>query len=459
MRRKILIVVVGLFVFLVVFLVSIFLTFPTDSIRHLAEKKIEQALKQEQSVEIEDISISPLLNVTAQGFKLTPRTSATDEAPLSTGGGTYLDIYYCAPYVEEQSVVIDEVFVNPSLFKSLKGAPNGTFQMRMQDGAVEGELQSQGEVMRLEAEGSDISLNEFALVSNMTKMQIYGLLNFTLSTMLQKGKLKTLNLDMTSMNTALCPKRIKLDVAGLPYIEIPFTVFGMITAKFEIKEDLLIIHELKSSGPDIQLDVTGDVSMKKSGRGQDLNIEATILPSQEWLDANNMKVLYQICEKHDDGSVHLSLRGTTKKIRHDCGTPIPEPVEVKDTPAAEPEKKAEPEKAEKADKKPAKADPEPAKKPDPAPSNNKPDPDSVMRPLHKLDGGEIDPSRANRNRNRERPSSSGRARDRMDRGNPAGEVLRRNMDAVNENIEREMRRRGEGREEFQRRRGVDRVEE
>ncbi|MBQ9244182.1 MAG: type II secretion system protein GspN [Proteobacteria bacterium] len=452
MRRKILIVVVGIFVFLVVFAVAIFVTFPTDSIRHFAEKQLEKALKQEQTVEIEEISISPLLNVTARGFKMNPRI-VSDEAPLSTGGGTYMDIYYCAPYVEPMPFVVDEVFVKPSIFKSLNGKPNGHFELRVQDGLIEGDLQSRGEVMSLNAAGSNISLNEFALLSNMTKMQIFGDLAFSVDAKLAKSSLSGLDLKLNSLNTALCPKRIKLDMAGLPYIEIPFTVFGKVEAHLELKDDLLVIHSLTTDGPDIRLEVNGDVSLKKTGGGQALNIEAVILPSQEWLTENNMKVLYQVCEKHDDGSVHLSLRGTTKKIRHDCGTPIPEPVA--DTPA-EPEKEAaEPEK--KAAEPVKKAAPvkkaEPATPPEPVPANQ-PAPDSVMRPLHKLDGGEIEP---NRTRPRNRPSAAGRTRsERLDRnGQVGGEPLMRNMDSVNENIDKEMRRRSQGRGEFQRRRGVD----
>ena len=46
-----------------------------------------------------------------------------------------------------------------------------------------------------------------------------------------------------------------------------------------------------------------------------------------------MKAIYQLCEKHDDGSIHLEVTGTTKKPKMDCGTPIPEPVAEVPAPA------------------------------------------------------------------------------------------------------------------------------
>ena len=48
--------------------------------------------------------------------------------------------------------------------------------------------------------------------------------------------------------------------------------------------------------------------------------------NKSWVEDNDMKVIYQVCEKLDDGGIRLTLRGTTKKLKHDCGTPIPEPV-------------------------------------------------------------------------------------------------------------------------------------
>ena len=460
MRRKILIVIVGTFIFLVVFVVAIFLMFPLDSVRHFAEKQLEKVLKQEQTVEIESLSISPLLNVTATTFRMSPR-SVTAENELSTGGGTFLDIYYCAPYIEVQPFIIDEIYVQPSIVKSLRGKPSGKFSLKILDGMIDGDLKSSGEIMEVNAAGSDISLNEFALLSNLTKMQIYGNLTFNVSTQLVKSALKTLKISMDSSNTVLCPKRVKLDMQGLPYIDIPFTVFGDIEAQLELKDDLLVIHKLTSSGPDIRLEVTGDVSLKKSSRGQELNIDATILPSQEWLTANNMKVIYQVCEKHDDGSVHLTLGGTTKKMRHDCGTPIPEPIELTESEPAEDTAKPAKEEAKpaKEEAKPAKEEPKPAEEPKRTRPEraDRPDPDSVMRPTRNFDSNEIE---ASRTRPKNRPSMAGRSRsERLDRGEPSGaEPLMRNTDKLDENIDKGMRRRASGRSEFQRRPGVDREE-
>ena len=326
MRRKIL-KILGIFLlFVFAFFAAFFLMLPTDSIRHYVEKTLEKQFKHEQSVEIESLSVSPLLNITAQHFSMMPRTFDAEAANLATDGGSF-NGYYCAPYVELQQFVIDEIFVKPSILSLIQKKPSGAFNLKLQDGLISGTLQAKGNLLELTANAEDISLNEFALLSNLSRMQIYGNMAFDARAIIQGSSLAELSLTLDSLNTVTCPKRFKLDVQGLPFIELPFTVFGNIHANLEIKKDKLIIHSLTSDGPDIKLDIKGDVALKSTKTPLPrFNLEATITPSQAWIDDNNMGVIYQICEKLDDGSIKLSLKGTSKKIKHECGTPIQNPT-------------------------------------------------------------------------------------------------------------------------------------
>lgn len=355
MRRKILLIPGIVVLFVIAFAGAVFWMLPADAIRHFAEKTIEKQLNQKQGIEIETIRVSPLLNATIKGFRMTPRAVSSSEPALATDGGTF-DGFYCAPYVEEQAFVVDSIFVSPKISSLISKKPEGKFKLQIQDGTIEGDIKSIDKKMQITAAGGSISLNEFALLSNFTKTQLYGMLQFDLRAAANAGKLAELVLKMKSVNTAMCPKRIKLNVPGIPFIEFPFTVFGNISADIEIVNDKVIINELTSDGPDIELKVTGDI-MLKSGKSSDirLNLDAEIKPSQQWVEDNGMNVIYQVCEKLDDGSIKLSLRGTTKKIRHDCGTPVPEPAA--ETPqtgdAADGDIKAEPAPAPKAADKPA----------------------------------------------------------------------------------------------------------
>ena len=334
MRRKILLIAGIVVLFMIAFVGAIFWMLPTDSIRHLAEKTIEKQLKQKQSVEIEDLSISPLLNVTMKGFRMTPRVADMSAAALATEGGTF-DGYYCAPYVEDQSFVIDKIFVSPTLSSLLSEKYAGKFELKLRDGIIDGSVKTIEKKKQLMASGKSISLNEFALLSNVTKTQLYGDLSFDLRATTDANKLAELSVKMNSNNTVMCPKRFKLKARGIPYIAFPFTIFGNIVADIEIANDKIIINQLTSDGPDIVLKVTGDI-MLKSSKNPDvrLNLVADIKPSQSWVEDNDMKVIYQVCEKLDDGGIRLTLRGTTKKLKHDCGTPIPEPVVAAPVPEA-----------------------------------------------------------------------------------------------------------------------------
>ena len=163
--------------------------------------------------------------------------------------------------------------------------------------------------------------------------------------------LQELRAQITSTSTVMCPKRIKLNISSMPFIEMPFTVFGDIEAVIELQKDKLVIEELTSTGPDIKLNVKGDVLLKsEKNPNPRLNITATILPSQDWIDNNNMNAIYKICEKHDDGSIELKLNGSSKRLKHDCGTPIPEP-ETETPPSNDDDKATDSDKAADSDSK------------------------------------------------------------------------------------------------------------
>lgn len=326
MRRKILLIVGLVILFVIAFIGAIFWMFPTDSIRHLAEETIEKQLKQKQSVEIEDLVVSPLLNMTMRGFRMTPRASDESSPVFATEGGTFGG-YYCAPYVPEQSFVVDEVFVSPEILSLFSKNYAADFALKMQEGVIDGKVKTVEKKVQITAAGEGISLNEFALLSNLTRTQLYGAMSFDLRAVMDANKLAELFVKMKSDNTVMCPKRFNLNVPSLPYIEFPFTIFGNISADIEVANDKIVINQLTSDGPDIVMKVTGDIVLKSSKNPDArLNIVADIKPSQAWVEDNDMKVIYQMCEKLDDGGIRLVLRGTTKRLKHDCGTPIPEPI-------------------------------------------------------------------------------------------------------------------------------------
>lgn len=332
MRRKILFIVGIVILFILVFIGAIFLMLPTDPIRHFAERTIEKQFKYKQGIEIEDISLSPLLNVSVKGLRAMPREIDNTAASFAIDGGTYSG-FYCAPYVEEQQFVIDELFVSPKISSALAKKAEGHFEVTLPNGTIDGDVKSVDQTMQILANGASISLNEFALFSNLTKMQVYGELGFDLRAVLEKWNLAELFLKFESQNTAMCPKRFKLNVPGIPFIEMPFTVFGNIVADVEISNNKLIINRLTSDGPDIVLNVTGDVLLKSAKNPESrLNITIDVKPSKSWIEDNGMEVIYQVCEKLDDGGIKLYLKGTTKRLKHDCGTPIPEPVAETEAP-------------------------------------------------------------------------------------------------------------------------------
>ncbi len=522
MKRKIL-TILGLFVLFDLVLVgAVFFMLPTNEIARLAEKNIEKALKQEQTVKIEDLSISPLMTATVEKFSLSPRNAAPIDESLAMEGGTFSG-FYCAPYVEPQPVVIDEIFVNPDVFASLSKKYGGSFELKIQQGKVTGDVKTKGSVIEVKANGETISLNDFALFSNLSGMQIYGELGFTLRAILnaglnpkdktaetteeeektkteedtaesadnatEKGKrsgrknrpnrpnrkshqtdnseslLAEAHVNLNTSMTAICPKRLKL--GGIP-LDLPFTVFGNIEAELEVKDNKLIIHKLTSDGPDIKLDITGDVMLKsKTNASPRLNIHAVILPSETWVTENDMKVIYQMCEKHPDGSIELDLKGSVKRLKHECGTPIPEPVTEKPQKDEKSNDKSDNTKDDKSNKaKETKSDntPSETERAKPASGRNRPERrlenNSDEQAVNRAESPSGRPARMMGNRSNEMRSEGGMRGPGRDRNSQRPRTnmqmpsdfrtrnvrVNQDMENIQNSVEADIRRHGRGRE-------------
>ena len=370
--------------FILTFIVAVFLVFPMDAVRHFAEKTVEKQLKQKHSVEIEKMSVRPLLNVTLQKVKLTPREVDDSASNMATAEGEY-NGYFCPGTVETMPFTIDEIFVNPAIFSSIGGNPGGEFAIKLAHGEVEGELitktlgrgdeestdgnreenetikaekaknrsrakvknnadedsenradsksrqnaktsaaAKKNQLMNIKADGKNISLSDLGILSNTLRALIYGTLDFNANVVLQQSKIINMELNSTIYETAVCPKRIKLNMGGIPYLELPFIMLGAVDVDIEIKDDKLVINSFTSTGPDIIVDASGDVSLKSQKTPVPrFNLSIKVTPSPEWLEKNSMDSIYTMCRRQDDGSIQISLKGTTKKPKMDCGTPIP----------------------------------------------------------------------------------------------------------------------------------------
>ena len=422
MQRKLLLAIGLVALFILTFVVAVFWAFPKDSVRHYAEKSLEKVTKGKQIFEIKDMSVSPLLTVTLSDVTMKPATFEQTPEYLMTAEGEYSG-YYCAKYVEIMPFIVDQIFVDPDILKLPTGLPNGQFEIKLSGGSILGKLvtakssaqveesekanstdseddakeetkprrkarkskeaeeaddapaekpkrvlsalkakKAEPLVMNLNAKGQQINLNSFALLSNYTGAQFYGELNFDTRAKLENNQLKAMDVNVTMLSTALCPKRIKVNMGGIPYLELPFTILGDIAGKISIDNGVVTINELKSSGPDLVVDVHGTVTLPngKSVKEPKFNLNITVLPSEEWLETNSMDAIYQICRRQADGSIEVKLSGSGKRIKPDCGTPIPvEKPTSAPKPAADGDKKAADKAAEsapKAEEKPNVAD-------------------------------------------------------------------------------------------------------
>ncbi len=429
MQRKLLIGVGLALLFILTFVIAVCIVFPMDSVRHFIEKSLEtKVFKGAQSVEISDLSISPLLNITAKNVTMNPRSVEPVPENMKTAGGEFSG-YYCPPAVEIMPVTIDELFVDPSLFASIKGDYSGTLNLKLAGGEIDATLETisrkaadsdekaenandddenapkaktrrnrnrdkdkdeaaEGEekdtnddskpkskkakktpakdqYMNVTAKGQRISLGDFALIGNKTGMTVYGEMDFDGHVVLHNTELESVNATLNLLNTALCPKRIKLPMGSNMTMDLPFIMLGDVEADLEMSDKTVKINKFTSTGPDIKLDITGDFTLpKRAGAKAKLNITAHIEPSEEWVETNSMDIIYQLCRRNADGSIDMKLEGQLGKLKPDCGTPIPVEKPVV-------EKKDESKKDEAKKDEAKKDEPNPEKKDEPNPEKKK----------------------------------------------------------------------------------------
>jgi len=444
MQRKLLVGLGLVLLFIFVFVIAFVLVFPTDSTRHYAEQLVSKQLNNKQAVEIKTLKVSPLLNVTLKDISLTPISQDSSASTTTSKEGDY-DGNYCPASVDVEPFVINEIFVNPSLFASLGGSPNGTFKITINKGTIDGSLKTKNaadaksdsedkdksadneaedqnadekksektsarsnrqtktaakskQMINVEAKGKALSLEDLTILSNTTHAKFFGELGFDTNVVLQKTGAKTslvmVTANLTSEGTSICPINLKLS-NGIP-ISISYTQLGDINADIEVSDNKLTVNSITSTGPDIQLDVTGSISARAgSFTNGSLNIQAKITPSESWLADNDMDIIYQKCRRLDDGSIELKLTGPIKKPQTDCGTPIP--IEK---PAAAPktEKKEETKSDKTKEKKSEKKTTEEKKKVEKPEENPEPAPGTPAeieedKPKRRINRGSDDPAR------------------------------------------------------------------
>lgn len=342
--KKIIISILASLGFLLLTLLLLVFVFPNVSLKHLIEKSAEKQLKYAQRIEIGSIRISPLGNIRAINLLITSRLNEEPDPNLAVEGGVF-DGFYCAPQVGFDPFAIGEILIKPSIRSLIAKKPNATFALSLSRddndtlGNIEGALDSKSEFRKVTLNAKDISLNEFTLLSNFIKVQLHGLLNLDTNLILDTGnQIVDLSLNMNAANTVMCPKRLKLNMGGVPFIELPFTRFGNIEASLSSAQDQAInIDKFTTDGPDLMINAHGQIWLK-TPQNPEMRVDLTIIvqPGQEWLEQHSMQVIYSVCRKQDDGSIELRLSGSGKNIRKDCGKPIIEELPpASDTPTKE----------------------------------------------------------------------------------------------------------------------------
>ncbi|MDX9722057.1 MAG: type II secretion system protein GspN [Myxococcota bacterium] len=340
---------------LVALVVFIFLTLPEDKLQLLVERNVEKALDHEYRVEMDGFDFSLLSGVRLERVMLSPRFTASEDdklgtKPLPDDPEAPENQYFCPASVDPVPMIIDSLWVDPSWFALLGGKFDGSFGLEAAGGSIAGSLGSSDGEDLLEASIESVALQRFTLLRNKLGMHLVGQLNGAAE--LSFGESMSLSggfLSIDMRNVVLCPKRVAMTNPNVPFFDLPLTRMGNIKGRVEVKQRRLEFKDFQGEGEDMALQVQGSIQLPTPNIPKTrYDLRINLRPSEQWLQDNDMGILFTICRRFEDGSLQIVVSGEAGALKRDCikatntNTPAPRPAaapsaRLSPAPSVEPE--------------------------------------------------------------------------------------------------------------------------
>jgi len=318
----------------------VFLTFPDDKAQLLVQRHVEKLLDYEYRVEASEFDVGIFSGLEMKSVNLTPRFTVDDDEVMGPEGGSgepaardpeSLEAkYFCPVRVVPVPMMFDRIAFDPSLTSLLSGALEGTFALgnlegpfalEAAGGTLEGELVKGEEGQTLKAKLDAIALQRFTLLRNKIGVHLVGQLFGDIDLQFGEGmSLAGGSIAMNLRGVVMCPKKFKVNMKNVPFLEMPLTRLGDLEGTVEVtKQRRLEFKDFKGEGEDMSLSVQGSIQLTTDRIPRtryDLRIKLT--PNDQWVEDNAMEILFKICRRFDDGSIQLVVSGEAGKVKKDC---------------------------------------------------------------------------------------------------------------------------------------------
>lgn len=260
--------------FLLCFVVSAYWTFPYDRVRDILVAKASDGTSR---LDIAELSPSWLTGIEASGITYTTYPTRPDE--------------------RVSAIEIPEATARISLLTLLTGSLGGSFSVTLPDGEISGDVTRQGETgFDLEAELEGVDLRSIAPLRRAVGVPITGQVNGTVTLNApEEGGLaqSTGNITLQVTGASIGDGRAKLrmpsragaaaegDDAG---ITINRVSLGDFPIRLAIERGTATLERIQVRTPDIELELSGTVSLRQPMRQSRLSLNVRVKLQQAYLD-------------------------------------------------------------------------------------------------------------------------------------------------------------------------------
>jgi type II secretion system protein N len=236
--------------FLLCFVFFAYQTFPYE---RLAARLVQEAQALGYEIEIIDLTNSGLTGLTFENLRLVLPSEGEDSPALD--------------------VIFDELTVSTSLFSLVSDTKSYSFDAELAGGEADGDLVLGPDTMEVDAELDDINLEALPALRKFTKVPLAGTLNGEVALdMPSEVAESTGSIEITIEGLNIGDGKSKLEIPGWGGLTLDKADAGNLGLVATIEEGSAKIERATSHGKDLELDVLGNVRLRRPLKRSELNV-------------------------------------------------------------------------------------------------------------------------------------------------------------------------------------------
>ena len=235
--------------FLFCFVFFVYKTFPYE---RLADRLVQEARARGYDLEIIDLTHSGLTGLTFESLRLALPADG-DSPPLD--------------------VIVDELTVSTSLFSLISDTKSYSFDAELAGGEAEGDLTIGEEVMDVDAEIEDVTLQAIPVLRKYTKVPLEGTLSGQVELSMPSEVAESSgNVEVTIEGLHVGDGKTAVDIPGWGGLTLDRADVGNLELASTIEGGVAKIERAKSHGKDLKLDALGRVRLLRPIKRSELNV-------------------------------------------------------------------------------------------------------------------------------------------------------------------------------------------